>query len=74
MFLVLCAAIGLAVAGAGAWIAVLVMSGQTPELKSVIGSMIVGPIGGAWLGFRIRENRRTIAARVEESKQAASEV
>jgi hypothetical protein len=67
LFVLMGAVIGLAAMGAGAWLGVLLISGNSPELKSVIGPTLIGPILGAWFGARFWTDRHTIAERAVES-------
>jgi len=67
LFILVGAVLGLAVVGAGAWLGVLIISGNPPELKSIIAAMVIGPILGAWSGARFWADRQTIAERAAES-------
>lgn len=49
--------IGFGVLGAGAWIAIWIISGAMPEISSVVGPIIVGPLVGAWWGSKYWSER-----------------
>lgn len=67
LFVLIAAVIGLVVMGAGAWVGVLLISGSSPELKSVIGPTLIGPVVGGWFGARLWTDHHTIAERAVES-------
>lgn len=64
------AATTIAVFGA-AWLAVWLMSGKTPQLGSILGPAIVGPLIGAWFASRIWADRQALARRAADSKESS---
>ena len=67
LFVLISAVAGLILAGFGAWIGILLISGKSPEISSAIGPTILGPVFGAWFGARLWTDRQTIARRAAES-------
>lgn len=69
MFVSLVVAASTVAMGGAGWLAVLLMSGTTPQLSSLLAPAILGPLIGGWFASRTWADRQALARRAADSKE-----